>query len=163
MSLFERAGFEWRETFFVLFDEANRPNAQAIQQTLENLGDRMKIGELRTNDEGIVEAVTVLAPDDFAGMDLVFMSGDDVTEQLPELISELNDNAYSADEKQQVQDLANCTARLDILHFEEHSFTADPDGAEADYMDPGGLLIVLQRMAELCKGTVVDPQTSSVM
>lgn len=163
MSLFERAGFEWRETFFVLFDVANRPSAEAIQETLTNLGDRMKIGELRADEAGNVEAVTVLAPDDFAGMDLVFITGDDVTEQLPELIRELEENAYSADEKQLVQDLGNCTARLDILHFEEHSFTADPDGAEADYMDPGGLLIVLQRMAELCQGTVVDPQTSSVM
>ena len=163
MSLFERPGFEWLETFFVLFDEANRPTPAAVEKTLKDLGKKMDIGEIRADDQGRVEAVTVLAPDDFAGMDLVFMGGDDVTEQLPELIRELEENAITADEKQQAQELAKCTARLDVLHFEEHSFTADPDGAESDYMDPGGLLIVLQRMAELCQGTVVDPQSSSVM
>lgn len=163
MSLFERPGFEWRETFFVLFDEANRPSPADVETTLKNLGARMEIGEIRSDSEGRVEAVTVLSPDDFAGMDLVFMGGEDVAEQLPGLIQQLSENALTADEKEQVEAISKCTARLDVLHFEEHSFTADPDGAEPDYMDPGGLLIILKRMAELCDGTVVDPQTSSVM
>lgn len=163
MSLFERPEFQWRETFFILFDQTKVPTPDQVAATLTDLGKRMDVGEIRLDDAGKIEAVTVLSPDDFAGMDLVFVSGEDVAEQLPELVRELTENAITADEKEQVETIAAATARLDILHFEEHSFTADPDGAEPDYMDPGGLLIVLQRMAELVDGTIVDPQTSSVM
>ncbi len=163
MSLFERSGFEWLETFFVFFNEANRPTVASVEETLKNLGKQMEIEPIQADSVGRVEAVTVLSPSDFAGMDLVFMSGDDVTDALPGLVDELRSNAITDDEKELVKTISECNARLDILHFEEHSYTVDPEGTDSNPMDPGGLLIVLKRMAELCQGTVVDPQTSSVM
>ena len=46
------------------------------------------------------------------------------------------------------------------FHFEQ---VAGSNHEEEDFLDPGGLLIVLERLAELCRGVSVDPQSGSFM
>lgn len=163
MSLFERPDFQWRETFFVLFQQANRPTVEQLQNELAALGDRLQFGDFRSDEQGCFESVTIFAPDDFAAMDITCVVGDEVVEQLPELIKELQPNADTVEEKQQLADLAKCNGRLDVFHFEQHSQSFDAEGEEDDFMDPGGLLIVLERLGNVCHGIVVDPQSSSVL
>jgi hypothetical protein len=162
MSLFERPEYQWRETFLILLDVSKRPSATAILEELQALGN-MVISESRADDDGRFEFATVLAPDDFAAMDISCVTGDEALEQIPELVKEIQPNIASDDEKAKLDRIANCTARLDVLHFEQHSFEFDPDESEPDFMDPGGLFIVLERLAELVDGIIVDPQSASVM
>ena len=38
MSLFENDEYRWRETYFVLIEEGNRPSGKALQDALVELG-----------------------------------------------------------------------------------------------------------------------------
>ncbi len=162
MSLFENPEFEWRETFFILFDSQDLPSMNSMTEFIERLGSRIQVKNLQGTEDGIFESLTLYAPDDFAAMDIVCVHGEEVIEQLPGLIEELEPNAVDDEEKDQLKKINHCNARLDVFHFEQHSFTA-MDDEEPDSMDPGGLLIVLERLATLCEGVVVDPQSASVM
>ena len=163
MSLFENSEFQWRETYFVMFEQGKRPTAAQMQSVIEGLGDRLKAENMRMTEDGHFESVTLFAPDDFAAMDIICTVGDEVVEQLPTLIEELEPNMLDAEEKEQLESIKNCCGRLEVFHFEQHTFTAPEDGVDANVMDPGGVLIVLQRLNSVCDGVVVDPQSSSVL
>ncbi len=163
MSLFENSEFQWRETYFVMFEQSKRPTVEQIQSVIDGLGGRFKTENLRTTEDGQFESVTLFAPDDFAAMDIICTAGDEVVEQLPTLIEELEPNMLDDEEKTQLDAIKNCSARLEVFHFEQHTFTAPEDGVDANVMDPGGVLIVLQRLNAICDGVVVDPQSSSVL
>ena len=130
---------------------------------IDGLGGRFKTENLRTTEDGQFESVTLFAPDDFAAMDIICTAGDEVVEQLPTLIEELEPNMLDDEEKSQLDAIKNCSARLEVFRFEQHTFTAPEDGVDANVMDPGGVLIVLQRLNAICDGVVVDPQSSSVL
>ncbi len=161
MSLFEHSDYRWRDTYFVLFDEANRPTTAALRKVLESLGDRFQISEIRSDAEGWFESLTLLSPIDYAGMDLSYNAGDDVLQQVEELAVELGRGSLTADEKEKLAQVKRCTARFEIFHFEQ---LANVYGEEEDeYLDPGGLLLVLQRLVDFSRGVAVDPQSGAFM
>jgi hypothetical protein len=161
MSLFERDDYQWRETFFVLFDEAHRPSASEVKKSLESLNSRLQVSDLCADPEGAFESLTVFSPDDFAAMDITCITGEEVREQIPELVEQLRTNVVSDDERKALKALSKCTARIDVFHFEQQ--TSDETEDEGEFMDPGGLLLVLDRLGQLCHGIVVDPQSSSLL
>ena len=164
MSLFENDEYQWRETYFVLFDRNQRPNAAQLQQLLSSLDKGYEVRDLRSNEEGVFESVTLISKDDYAAMDLTCVSSDEICDQIKELAEELSELA-GPDEIERVKKIATCTARLEVYHFEQMVFvgSSGPDDEPDDFMDPGSLLLVLDRIAELCDGIVVDPQSNSLM
>ena len=78
------------------------------------------------------------------------------------MIEEMKRSDASDAERALVNRLAKCDARLDVYHFERITFLADED-EEEEFLDPGSLLIVLEKLAELCDGVAIDPQTGSVL
>ena len=62
MSLFERPGYQWRETYFVLFDIAKRPNAESLSAAVAQLNKRFVIEDIRANPAGQIESMTVVLP-----------------------------------------------------------------------------------------------------
>ena len=165
MSLFEQPEFEWRETYFVLFDQAHLPTAEVLRAALESASSKFEIANVRTREDGTFESLTVYSPADLAAMDVTCIHGDDVTTQLPELIDELRPNCESEEEQQQLGQLVNSSARMDIYHFEQKDagVVAAESSEEMEFMDPGGVLMVLELIGQLCEGVVVDPQTSTIM
>ena len=114
--------------------------------------------------KGRFESLTLVAADDYAAMDISFVTGDEVTEQTAELTSELMKGAFSDDERAVIQQLGNCRCRFDVYHFEQLVFVGrDSEGEEDDFMDPGALLSVMEKIASLCKGVVVDPQANTIL
>lgn len=162
MSLFERSGYQWRETYFVLFDVKNRPNAEKLSAEVARLNKRFQIEDIRANDEGRIASMTVISPDDFAAMDITCIVGEEVEEQLPLLQDELKANVDSDEEREQIERLAASTARFDVFHFEKQMGDGG-DSDEPEFLDPGGVLMVLERLADLCDGIVVDPQSASLL
>ena len=69
------------------------------------------------------------------------------------------------DEMEIVKRIPDCTARLEVYHFEQMVFVGSSGSEDEpdDFMDPGSLLVVLERIAEMCDGIVVDPQSNSLM
>lgn len=162
MSLFANDRYRWRETYFVLFDEADCPAPQALVEALRELGAGYQVKEVRTGKAGELESLTVVSPNDLSAMDISYGSGEEVVEQIAEWRTELQRGARTPREKTRLQRLAACNARFEVYHFEEVAAVAAEDDEE-EFMDPGSLLLVLKCLAKLCQGLVYDPQSGTLM
>jgi hypothetical protein len=160
MSLFEQSDFRWRETYFVLFQAADRPTAEAARAAIRGLGDRFDVREVQPDDQGRLESLSIRVRGESSAMDVVYVGDEDVTEQLPELISELRHGPDGDTCGAQIEALADATARLDVLHFQMQLDNESEDDLD-DYIDPGSLLVVLECLCQLCHGIAVDPQSAS--
>lgn len=164
MSLFENSEYQWRETYFVYFDASNRPSTEVIRAMLQDLNSGYEISNVRSGESGEFESLTLISKDDYAAMDLTCVATEEMQEQTQELVAELKENAMP-DEKDMIAkvDASNC--RLEVYHFEQLVFVGasgsedEPD----DFMDPGSLLVVLNQIADMCDGIVVDPQSNSFL
>lgn len=157
MSLFGDDRYEWRETYFVYLRDADRPTAAAVQETLD-VG-RSEFTDLRADENGLFESVTIRSHEDFSGMDITFVTGAEVTEQIEELLRDMVKQTLTDDDRQKLNVMGECNARFDIFHFEE---VASKDGDE-EFLDPGALLLVLERLARICNGVGIDPQSGSLI
>jgi hypothetical protein len=161
MSLFADSRYQWRETYFVLFEKKHRPKAAAVKQALAELGPRLEVLHLHANKDGQLDSMTVLSHSDAAGMDVTFVTGDEVKEQLAELKDEWQSRKLDQREKLQLARILTADSRYDVFHFEEIS---DLPGEEEDGpLDPGTLLLVLNRLANLCHGQSFDPQSGELL
>ncbi|MEQ8789426.1 MAG: hypothetical protein RIC55_24240 [Pirellulaceae bacterium] len=160
MSLFEDGHYQWRETYFVLFGKGDRPAAEAVVKSLEQLGPRYELKSVSADEQGKLESLTLLSHGDFAAMDVTYLSGDEVVEQVRELADEMRGTGLNAEENQRLEKLPHCDARFDVYHFEEMTFEPDEDD---EMLDPGALLIVLERLARICNGVGVDPQSGTLV
>lgn len=159
MSLFENDLYTWRETYFLFFPHEQRPRLAEVEKELKKLGPHYELADGRSDEEGGFESLTLFSPDDYAAMDMTYLEGEEVYEQRDAQIEELQ--ATGSATKEQLARLKACDARLDVYHFEQVVFTGDDDDDE--FMDPGSLLIVLQKLAHLCRGIGVDPQSGELM
>ena len=160
MSLFENSDYQWRETYFVLFDQDSRPDADALKTALQSVREKYDVSEIR-EEEGEVASMTLISPYDFSAMDISYVSGDDVTAQVDELLGQINMADLTDEEKQKVDLIPQFNARFDIYHFEK--VFMDGGAEEEEFLDPGALLIVLEQLAKLCRGVGVDPQSGAIM
>jgi hypothetical protein len=161
MSLFADSRYQWRETYFVLFDPQTRPKAADVQAALTALGPRLAVSEVAANEDGLLESMTVLSHADAAGMDLTYVEGDEVKEQIIQLKQEWKAKKPSPKEKPHVDRVLHASARFDVFHFEEVSYL--PDEEDDGPLDPGTLLLVLNKLARLCHGEALDPQTGELL
>lgn len=162
MSLFDRDEFTWRETYFVLFHSAKRPSLERIESVLKGLNPRFQLIDHRVDDENRFESITLVSPEDYAALDISYLTGDEVTEQAASAAEELKATAIEPDEKERLAQLPQCDARFDVMHFERQ--TAGSSETEIDEMfDPSALLIALDALAELTDGVVIDPQSGSLL
>lgn len=161
MSLFADSRYQWRETYFVLFDRKHRPKAADVKRILADLGPRIEVSELADTPAGHLESMTVLSHADAAGMDVSYVEGDEVKEHIVQLRQEWKGKNPDAKEKPHLARALHADARFDIYHFEEVSdFFEDEDEGP---LDPGTLLLVLNKLARLCHGEALDPQTGELL
>ncbi len=158
MSLFSDGNYQYRETYFVLFPKENCPKPEELQKVLADLGPRYETVDVKMRD-GDLESLTVKSPNDFSAMDITYTEGEDVATQIETLQEEMRKMTLSGDDIKKLGRLKQCDARFDIFHFEEVA-TATSDDV---YLDPGGLLIVLQALAKLCDGVSLDPQSQTLL
>ena len=161
MSLFENDAYRWRETYFVVFRKKNRPTSDAVLELLTTLGSRYQVEEVRHDEHGLFESLTLLSPDDFAAMDISYVVGEEVQEQVETLSEELANAPLTDVERRKYDRLQTFDARFDIYHFEQ--VVLPDEGDDESFLDPGALLIVLQKLARLCHGVGVDPQSGTLV
>jgi hypothetical protein len=161
MSLFADSRYQWRETYFVLFDQRRRPQAAAVKKSLDELAPRIEVQELTAGKRGELESLTVLCHADAAGMDVTYVEGDEVKEQIAQIKQEARQRRMDAKEKPKWDRIFAANARFDVFHFEEISDF--PDEEDDGPLDPGTLLLVLGRLARLCQGESLDPQTGELL
>jgi hypothetical protein len=161
MSLFADGRYQWRETYFVLFDSKHRPRAADVERVLADLGPRIEVTEVARSPSGLLESMTVLSHADAAGMDISYVEGDEVKEHIQQLRQEWRGKQPGAAEKPHVARALHADARYDVYHFEEVSFLAEEE--DDGPLDPGTLLLVLSKLARLCHGEAFDPQTGELL
>jgi hypothetical protein len=159
MSLFEDNRYLYRDTFFVFFSKAKRPSRPEIETMLNKIGSRYRSINMREID-GSFESITIFSPQDHSAMDIVCVEGDDVGEQIHEIMGEFKTMTLTKEDRQRLSELKAMDCRMDIFHFGEVSETDEEDD---DFLDPGGLMAVLEQLAELTNGISYDPQSQSFL
>ena len=157
MSLFGTPSFQVRETYFILFEEDQRPSPDAFIAAIAELGDRYEIKEIHKDSDEQLESMTVVSPSDFAGMDITYVDGEEVLEQVGELNEQFRTTTLTGDEMKKIARIGKCRARFDILHFEEITTSED------DFLDPGSLLTVVEKIANLCGGVGIDRESLTII
>jgi hypothetical protein len=161
MSTFENPHYRWRETYFVLFDEKKRPKTHALEKNIRSLNKRYEINNATSDENGMIESLTVISPDDYAAMDICYTADDEIREQAEELVSDLKKFAGDTGAEIPEKKILAATGRFDVLHFER--IGGEVDEEEDDMLDPGTLLIVLEALAKLTKGVAIDPQSGAII
>ncbi len=164
MSTFENDQYKWRETYFVLFDSDKRPSLARLSKALHGLNPRFELSNAVGDDDGKFESLTLHSPQDYAAMDISYLSGEEVQQQVDQLVEELRPTAADADERAKIARLAQYDSRLDILHFEQvvpGESAGEEEGEEL--LDPSALLNVLDTLVSLTGGVGIDPQSGTVM
>jgi len=162
MSTFEREGYQWRETYFVFFEPERRPTLRQIERALRKLNSRFELLDPAADSEGRFDSLTVVAPDDYAALDISFSSGDEVFEQGVTLQKEFRGAALDPDEKRKLVGLAKLGAKFDLLHFERIAEGFGEQDEPDDMLDPSALLLVMDALVELTGGVGVDPQSGAL-
>jgi len=162
VSMFENDQYCWRETYFVLFDAKNRPKLEAMRKALAHLKTHFTLANLTANDEGYVESLTVVSPDDFAALDVCYVDGDEVVEQGAELLKEMDSTDGTADDLNKRERLRRSTGRFDVLHFEQVVDLEEEEDTEG-MLDPTALLVVLEALVKLTDGVAFDPQAGTLL
>lgn len=159
MSLFGDRNYQYRDTYFVLFPKANRPTEAKMKSFLRELGSKFETSEVR-HSNGQVDSVTLIDPQDFSAMDIAYVEGDDVVSQVGEIREEFRAITVRGDDVEKLKKLNEFDARFDIFHFEQ---VIDSGDDEEEYVDPGGLLLVMEKLVQLCHGVGYDPQSQSLI
>jgi hypothetical protein len=160
MSTFENHDFKWRETYFVLFDSARRPMLEQVKRRLLKINPRFELTNGEADKDGHFDSITLRSPQDYAAMDISYVSGEEVSDQVDELQRDMKSNIDATD-RPKLNQLSQCDAKFDILHFEQVSNEEADD--EGEMLDPSALLGVMDALIELTKGVGVDPQSGSLM
>lgn len=161
MSMFEDNRYRWRETYFVLFDAKDRPKLSSVTKAISALSKRFQLTNLNADDEGRIDSLTVLAPDDFAALDICYTGGDEVLEQGVALVADLKKMGSDMEPPVPWERIERYDGRFDVLHFEQ--VAEDEDGEDDGMLDPSALLVVLGALAELTNGVAVDPQAGTFL
>lgn len=160
MSLFGDRNYQYRDTYFVLFPRANRPGEEKLKAMLKELGGKFESGEIR-HSNGQIESLTLIDPQDYSAMDIAYVEGEDVLAQIKEIREEFRAITVRGEDLEKLNRLKAFDARFDIFHFEQ---VVESDGDNDDeYVDPGGLLLLMDKLVEVCGGVGYDPQSQSLI
>jgi hypothetical protein len=155
---------EWRDTYFILFQQPNRPTLTQVESAITEASSRLKLDHLEADDDGMFESVLVQAPQDNAALEISYETGDAVIQQSADLAKQLKGELNS----KQLAQMVRSDARLDVMLFERVRGGAwgdqdDDDDWESGGLDPSSLLGVVEALAKLTGGLPIDPASGSIM
>ena len=183
----------WRETYFILFPQKQRPTLTQVESALSEASDRLQLENLEADDDGYFASLLVESPQDHAAVEISYESGDTVVQQNLEWAKDLQKQLPAEELKR----LMTADARLDVAHFERLTpggaarAVRDPDAAKGilgagdfggeefgddDFggdefgeedafgmLDPTCLLTVVDALANLTGGVTFDPASGEMM
>jgi hypothetical protein len=153
---------EWRDTYFVLFKQSDRPTLTQVEAAITESSKRLKLENLEADEDGMFESVLVQAPQDNAALEISYERGEAVAEQSVELVKQMQDEL----EPKQMQRMLKADARLDIMLFErvrDDIAEDDDEEWEGGSLDPSSLLNVVGALAKLTHGLPIDPASGAVL
>jgi hypothetical protein len=160
---FEGDQLEWRDTYFILFQQASRPTLTQVEAAITDSTRRVTLENLEADDDGLFESLLVQAPEDHAALEISYETGDAVVEQSAELAKQLRDEATP----EQLKRLLRADARLDVMLFERitagEEASADDEEWGPEAVDPASLLNVVDALAKLTRGLPIDPASGAIL
>jgi hypothetical protein len=153
---------EWRDTYFILFQQASRPTLTQVEAAITESSRRLKLENLEADEDGMFESVLVQAPQDNAALEISYERGDAVIEQSADLAKQLKDELGP----KQLKQMLKADARLDVMLFERVSGETDfgeDDDWETGSLDPSSLLNVVEALAKLTGGLPIDPASGAIL
>jgi hypothetical protein len=155
---------EWRDTYFILFKQADRPTLTQVEAAITESSQKLILENLAADDDGLFESVLVQVPQDNAALEISYEMGEAVSAQSAELAKQLKDDLNG----KQLQQMLRSDARFDIMLFErvgqpEPVSDGDDDEWEGGSLDPSSLLNVVDALAKLTRGLPIDPASGSVL
>src|SRR3954469_2079653 len=82
---------EWRDTYFVLFKQSDRPTLTQVEAAITESSKRLKLENLEADEDGMFESLLVHVPQDNAALEISYERGEAVIEQSAELAKQLKD------------------------------------------------------------------------
>jgi hypothetical protein len=161
MSMFEDSRFRWRETYFVLFDVKNRPTLKNAIKTLTAVNRRYEFTNQSEDEDGRIDSLSVISPNDFAALDICYSEGPEVVEQTEALVEEFKKLGFEGQPPVPWSQIKKYEGRFDVLHFEQ--VPEDEDDSGDEMLDPAALLVILEALAKLTGGVAVDPQSGTFL
>ncbi|MEX0610656.1 MAG: hypothetical protein WD738_01895 [Pirellulales bacterium] len=153
---------EWRDTYFILFQQADRPTLTQVEAAITEASRRLKLENLEADEDGMFESVLVQAPQDNAALEISYETGEAVIAQSADLAKQLKDEL----EAKQLKQMLKADARLDVMLFERVSHNGsdgDDDDWESGGLDPSSLLNVVDALAKLTGGLPIDPASGAIL
>jgi hypothetical protein len=160
MSMFEDSRYRWRETYFVLFDAKKRPALKSVARILAALNKRFQLTNENADVQGHIDSLTLISPDDFAGLDICYTSGAEVLEQSASLIDDMK-KLSTEPPPVPWERIKKFDGRFDVLHFEQVMEQTGEEAEEEEMLDPSTLLVVLGALARITGGVSLDPQAGT--
>src|SRR5438132_9997016 len=105
---------EWRDTYFVLFQQSDRPTLTQVEAAITESSSRLKLENLEADEDGMFESLLVHVPQDNAALEISYERGEAVIEQSAELAKQLKDEIGP----KQLKQMLKSDARLDVMLFE---------------------------------------------
>lgn len=164
MDMDDEAGdqLEWRDTYFILFQESGRPTLTQVEAAIGNSARHITLENLEADDDGLFESLLVQAPEDHSALEISYETGDAVIEQSAALAKQLQGEATP----DQLKKLLRADARLDVMHFERVSADESVEDDEefgGEAVDPASLLNVVAALAKLTNGVPIDPASGAIL
>lgn len=154
---------EWRDTYFVVFQQADRPTVTQVEAAITESSKRLKLENLQGDEDGMFESVLVQAPQDNAAVEIRYERGEAVAEQCLELARQMKDDLSP----KQLKKVLSADARLDVMLFErvqdDFAESGEDDDWETTALDPSSLLNVVGALAKLTGGLPIDPASGAVL
>lgn len=119
MSTFEDDRYQWRETYFILFNPSKRPLIGEVRKKLKPLLRTLKLTTIRGDSEGRLEMLSIASPEDHAALDIAYQSGEHILEEMNVLADELVNLTSTKKNQEKIERIRTCSARLEVLHFEQ--------------------------------------------
>ena len=153
---------EWRDTYFILFQQSGRPTLTQVEAAISDSARHVTLENLEADEDGMFESLLVQAPEDHSALEISYERGDAVIEQSAALAKQLRGEATA----EQLKQLLRADARLDVMHFERVSAAdsfGDDDEEFGEVLDPSSLLGVVAALAKLTKGLPIDPASGAIL
>jgi hypothetical protein len=157
---------EWRDTYFILFNQSDRPTVTQVESAISRAAKRLKLEHLEADDDGMFESVLVQAPQDNAAFEISYETGEAVVAQSTDLAKQLKGEL----DKKQLTRMLQADARLDVMLFERvrasewgSSEGDDDDDWESGSLDPSSLLNVVEALTKLTGGLPIDPASGAIL
>ena len=134
----------------------------SVTKALSALNKRFQLTNLSADDEGRIDSLTLISPDDFAALDICYIDGEEALEQAVAVVDDLKKNGDEFPPPVPWGTITKYDGRLDVLHFEQVPEDEGEDDAD-EMLDPSALLVVLNALAKLTGGVAIDPQAGTFL